>query len=125
MTATDSSAPSTPTARARSLAWWLAPTGILAVLAIGVLWALPRPAQACIAIYPTPPECLTGGDPSGVVPFLVLIVLVYAAIVTCALLVPVGRRALVLGLLSGALGLVVLVGIATTLAGAAAPVYYY
>ncbi len=124
MTATDSPAPDT-TARRRSLAWWLAPTGILAVLAIGVLWALPRPAQACIMIYPTPPECLTGGDASGVIPFLVLIVLAYAAIVTCALLVPPHRRALVLGLLTGALGLLVLVGVASTLAAAAAPGYYY
>jgi hypothetical protein len=126
MTAIDNSAPAgTATARPRSLAWWLVPTGILAVLAIGVLWSLPRPAQACIAIYPTPPECLTGGDPSGVVPFLVLIVLVYAAIVTCGLLVPPHRRALVLGLLAGGLGLVILVGVATTLAASAAPVYYY
>ena len=120
MTSTDQ-----PTAAGtRSVAWWLLPTGILALLAIGVLWALPRPAQACIAIYPTPPECLTGGDPSGVIPFLVLIVLVYAAIVTSALLVPAHRRALVLGLLTGALGLLVLIGVASTLAAAATPVYY-
>lgn len=111
-------------ARSRSLAWWLAPTAILAVVAIGALWALPRPAQPCIAIYPPPPECATGGDPAGVIPFLVLIVLLYAAIVTCALLVPVARRALVLGILSGALALVILIGVAVTLAVASPPIYY-
>jgi len=121
MTTTDSPTPVRP----RSLAWWLAPTGVLAMLAIGVLWALPRPAQVCIMIYPTPPECLTGGDPSGVIPFLVLIVLIYAAIVTSALLVPAHRRTLVLALLTGALALVILIGIATTLAAASGPVYYY
>lgn len=125
MTATDSTAPDSAAAHPRPLAWWLVPTGILAVLAIGVLWALPRPAQACIAIYPAPPECLTGGDPSGVIPFLVLIVLAYAAIVTCALLVTSHRRTLVLALLSGALGLVVLVGLAATLAAGSTPDYYY
>ena len=124
MTATDRPAPESAV-RSRSVAWWLVPTGVLAVLAIGILWALPRPGQACIAIYPTPPECLTGGDPSGVIPFLVLIVLVYAAIVTCALLVPAARRTLVLGLLSGGLALVILVGVATTLAAASGPQYYY
>ncbi len=130
MTATDDTAPATPSptpaaARPRSLAWWLVPTGILSVLAIGVLWALPRPAQVCIMIYPTPPECLTGGDPSGIIPFLVLIVLVYAAIVTCALLVPARVRTLVLGLLTGALGLVILVGVLVTLAAASNTGYYY
>jgi hypothetical protein len=114
-----------PTPDRRALLWWLLPTGVVAVLAIGILWSLPRPAQVCIAIYPPPPECLTGGDPTGVIVFLVLIVLVYAALVTCALLVPARRRTLVLGLLSGALALVILVGVATTLAaGTAGPVLY-
>lgn len=111
--------------RARSLAWWLAPTGVLAVLAIGILWAIPRPAQVCIAIYPPPPECATGGDPSTVIPFLVLIVALYAAIVTCALLLPARLRPLVLGLLTGALGFVFLVGLAVTLAAASGPTYGY
>jgi hypothetical protein len=112
-------------ARPRSLAWWLAPLGIAALVAIGILWALPRPAQACIAIYPAPPECATGGDPSTVIPFLVLIVALYAAIVTCALLIPARQRPLVLGLLAGALGLVFLVGLATILAAAQPTPYYY
>jgi hypothetical protein len=112
-------------ARPRSLAWWLAPTGVFAVVAIGVLWAIPRPAQMCIMIYPPPPECATGGDPSTVIVFLVLIVALYAALVTCALLVPERLRLLVLGLLSGALGLVFLVGLAATLAASAGPTYYY
>jgi len=117
--------PAPTPARQRSLAWWLAPTGVLAVIAIGVLWAIPRPAQACILIYPAPPECATGGDPSTVIAFLVLIVAIYAAIVTCALLIPARLRALVLGLLSGALGLVILIGLAATLAASAGPTYYY
>lgn len=111
-------------ARPRSIAWWLAPAGVFALLAIGVLWAIPKPASVCIAIYPPPPECAVG-DPSTVLPFLVLLVLLYAALVTCALLVPARHRALVLGLLSGALGLVALVGLAVTLAAATpSPVYY-
>jgi hypothetical protein len=119
--ATTAPAPS----RDRSLAWWLAPTGVFAVVAIGILWAIPRPAEACIAIYPPPPECATGGDPSTVIAFLVLIVALYAAIVTSALLVPPRLRVLVLGLLAGALGLVFLVGLAATLAVSAGPNYYY
>jgi hypothetical protein len=120
---TEAAAP-TP-ARHRSLAWWLAPSGVLALVAIGVLWAIPRPAQACIMIYPPPPECATGGDPSTVIVFLVLIVAIYAAIVTCALLIPARLRALVLGVLSGALGLVILIGFALTIAAAQSPYYYY
>jgi hypothetical protein len=119
--ATTAPAPS----RDRSLAWWLAPTGVFAVVAIGILWAIPRPAEACIAIYPPPPECATGGDPSTVIAFLVLIVALYAAIVTSAFLVPPRLRVLVLGLLAGALGLVFLVGLAATLAVSAGPNYYY
>jgi hypothetical protein len=119
--ATTAPAPSRP----RSLAWWLAPTGVFAVVAIGILWAIPRPAQACILIYPPPPECATGGDPSTVIVFLVLIVALYAAIVTCALLVPARLRLLVLGLLSGGLGLVFLIGLAATLAASAGQNYYY
>jgi hypothetical protein len=118
-------APTDAPARPRSLAWWLVPLGIAAVAAIGILWAIPRPAQACILIYPAPPECATGGDPSTVIPFLVLVVALYAAIVTCALLVPARRRPLVLGLLAGALGLVFLVGLATTLSAAQQPYYVY
>ncbi len=111
--------------RHRSLAWWLAPTGLITVVAMGILWAIPRPAQACIMIYPTPPECATGGDPSTVIAFLVLIVALYAAIVTCALLIPARLRPLMLGLLSGALGLVILIGLAVTLAASQQPYYYY
>lgn len=118
-------APAPTPARHRSLAWWLAPTGVLTLIAIGVLWAIPRPAQACILIYPPPPECATGGDPSAVIAFLVLIVAIYAAIVTSALLIPARLRALVLGVLSGALGLVILIGLAATLAASAGPTYYY
>lgn len=111
-------------AQHRPIAWWLGPTGVLAVLAIGILWSLPRPMPMCPAIYPAPPECFVG-DSSGVLPFLVLIVLIYAAIVTCALLVPAHRRTLVLVLLTAALALLTLVGIATTLAAAPpGPIYY-
>lgn len=110
---------------ARSLAWWLAPLGAFAVIAIGILWAIPRPAEACIMIYPAPPECATGGDPSTVIAFMVILVALYAAIVTCGLLIPFARRPLVLGLLAGAMGLVFLVGLATTLAAAQQSVYYY
>lgn len=109
----------------RPLLWWLGPTGVFAVIAIGILWAIPRPAQACIMIYPPPPECATGGDPTTVIVFLVLIVALYAAIVTCALLIPARLRPLVLGLLAGALGFVFLVGLAVTLAASAGPTYYY
>lgn len=109
----------------RSLAWWLAPLGAFAVLAIGILWAIPRPAEACIMIYPAPPECATGGDPSTVIAFMVILVALYAAIVTCGLLIPARYRRLVLGLLAGAMGLVFLVGLATTLAAAQQSVYYY
>ena len=109
----------------RSLAWWLAPLGAFAVLAIGILWAIPRPAEACIMIYPAPPECATGGDPSTVIAFMVILVALYAAIVTCGLLIPAQRRPLVLGLLAGAMGLVFLVGLATTLAAAQQSVSYY
>lgn len=119
--ATTAPAPS----RQRSLGWWLAPTGVFAVVAIGILWAIPRPAQACIMIYPPPPECATGGDPSMVIVFLVLIVALYAALVTSALLVPARLRLLVLGLLSGALVLVFLVGLAATLAASTGQTYYY
>jgi hypothetical protein len=111
--------------RHRSLVWWLAPTGLLAVIAIGILWAIPRPAQVCIMIYPTPPECATGGDPTTVIVFMVLIVALYAAIVTCALLIPERLRPLVLGLLSGALGFAFLVGLAVTIAAAQQPYAYY
>lgn len=114
-------APESPTtgARRHALAWWLAPTGIFVLVAIGILWAIPRPAQMCIMIYPTPPECATGGDPSTVIPFLVLLVALYAAIVTCGLLLPARLRPLVLGLLSGGLGVVFLTGLATILAASA------
>jgi len=114
-----------PTARRRALTRWLAPTGLFTLAAIGILWAVPRPAQACIMIYPPPPECATGGDPSTVIAFLVALVALYAALVTCALLLPARRRPLVLGLLTGALGLVFLVGLATTLAAAgSSPLFY-
>ena len=118
-------APETTPPPPRSLAWWLAPLGVFAVVAIGILWAIPRPAQACILIYPAPPECATGGDPSIVIPFLVLLVAFYAAIVTCALLLPARLRPLVLGLLAGGMGLVFLIGLATTLAAGQQPVPYY
>ncbi len=97
---------------------------MFAVVAIGILWAIPRPAEACILIYPAPPECATGGDPSTVIPFLVLIVGLYAAVVTCALLIPVRLRPLVLGLLAGGMGLIFLIGLATTLAAAQPQIYY-
>src|SRR5688500_15544162 len=120
---TATTAPAPP--RHHPLLWWLAPAGVFAVVAIGILWAIPRPADACIAIYPPPPECATGGDPTTVIVFLVLIVALYAAIVTCALLIPARQRPLVLGVLSGALGLVFLIGLATALAASAGPTYYY
>lgn len=113
----------TPPAR-RSLAVWLVPLGLLALAAIGILWAIPRPVRFCPAIYPAPPECAAGGDPSTVMPFLVLIVLLYAAIVACGVLVPARRRALVLGLLAGGLGLVFIVGTMVALGAANGPVYY-
>lgn len=106
-----------PAAPARPLVWWLVPTAILALGAIGTLWALPRPAGVCPAIYPAPPECFTGGDPSGVIPFLVVIVFLYAAIVTCGVLLAPSRRPLVLGLLTGGIGLVFLIGLAVALNG--------
>lgn len=122
MSTVDSPAPPA----ARPLAWWLVPTGVLALVSIGILWALPRPLQACPAIYPAPPECFAGADyPSAVIPFLVLIVFAYAAIVACAVLVPPRRRPLVLGLLSGAIGLLLLVGVAATLNAANGPVVVY
>ncbi|MEO8528118.1 MAG: hypothetical protein ABI435_03480 [Pseudolysinimonas sp.] len=109
----------------RRRAVWLAPAGLFALAAIGILWALPRPASVCPAIYPAPPECAASADSSVVLPFLVLIVFVYAAIVACTLLVTTRWRPLVLGLLLGALGLVFLIGIATVLSAANGPVIYY
>ena len=114
-----------PARTPRSVAWWLTPLGVFAVVAVGILWAIPRPEQLCPLIYPAPPECATGGDPSAVIPFLVLIVALYAAIVTCALLIPARLRPLVLGLLAGGLALVFLVGLATSLAAGSAPTIYY
>lgn len=107
----------------RSLLTWLLPTGLFALVAIGILWALPRPSVPCIAIYPPPPEC-AAGDTSVIIPFLVLIVLLYAAIVACALLLRRGRG-VVLGLLSGALGLVAAVGVLSALTAASGPVSLY
>jgi hypothetical protein len=106
----------------RSAWFWALPTGLFTLAAIGVLWALPRPTPPCIAIYPAPPECAVG-DASIVIPFLVLLVVVYAAIVACAVLVT-RSRTLVLGILSGALGLVFLIGIATVLGATSGPIYY-
>ena len=114
----------TPVAPAQSNIFWLLPTGLFALAAIGILWALPRPASACIAIYPAPDECAIG-DTSVVIPFLVLIVFAYAAIVACAVLVT-RSRTLVLGILTGVLGLLFLIGLATVLAAAnPGPLYYY
>lgn len=112
-----------PAPTRRTTLAWLLPTGLFALLAVGILWALPRPAVPCIAIYPPPPEC-AAGDTSVVIPFLVLVVLIYAAIVACALLVT-RARTLVLGLLSGALGLVAVIGVFAVLAAASGPVYLY
>ena len=115
--------PAPVAAPARSNVFWLLPTGLFALAAIGILWALPRPASACIAIYPAPPECAIG-DTSVVIPFLVLIVFLYAAIVACAVLVT-RSRTLVLGILTGALGLLFLIGLATVLGAATTgPIYY-
>lgn len=111
-----SDSPATPGPSARSLALWLAPAGALTLLAIGILWAIPRPAPVCIEIYPVPPECLTGGDPSTIMPALVLLVLGYAALVASALLVRGRFRALVLGLECGVLALVFLIGLLAALA---------
>lgn len=114
----------TPTRRPWPLTAWFTAAGLLALAAIGILWALPRPAQVvCPAIYPVPPEC-TDLAPAAVLPFLVLIVLLTAAIVACGLLVPVARRALVLGILVGGVGVVFLVGLATALS-AASPGYSF
>ncbi len=107
----------------RSLLLWLLPTGLFALAAVGILWALPRPAVPCIAIYPPPPEC-AAGDTSVIIPFLVIIVLLYAALVACALLVT-RARTLVLSLLTGALVLVFAVGVLTALSAASGPVYLY
>jgi hypothetical protein len=103
---------------------WLLPSGLFALAAIGILWALPRPVAACIAIYPAPDNC-GAGDTSVVIPFLVLIVFAYAAIVACALLVT-RPRGVVLGILTGVLALVFLIGLATVIAAAdPGPIYYY
>lgn len=107
-----------------SLVWWLTLPGVLAVAAIGILWAIPRPTQACIMIYPPPPECSAGGDASRVVPFLVVIVLLYAAIVTSAVLLRSERRPVVLGLLTGAIGLTLIVGLAVTLNATGSGIVY-
>jgi len=116
---TSVSAPAT-----RSNVLWLLPTGLFALAAIGILWALPRPATPCILIYPAPPECAVG-DTSVVIPFLVLIVVAYAALVACAVLVT-RPRGVVLGILTGVLGLLFLIGLATVLAAAdPGPIYYY
>jgi len=116
--------PTTAAAPTRSNVFWLLPTGLFALAAIGILWALPRPASACIAIYPAPENCGTG-DTSVVIPFLVLIVFAYAAIVACAALVT-RPRALVLGILTGVLGLLFVIGLATVLAAASpGPVIIY
>ena len=115
--------PTNTAAPTRSNVFWLLPTGLFALAAIGILWALPRPASACIAIYPAPEECGVG-DTSVVIPFLVLIVFAYAAIVACAVLVT-RPRALVLGILTGVLGLLFLIGLATVIAAASpGPIYY-
>jgi hypothetical protein len=106
----------TPAAPSRANALWLLPTGLFALAAIGILWALPRPVTPCIAIYPIPPECAVG-DTSVVIPFLVLIVLLYAAIVASAVLVT-RSRAVVLGILTGALGVLFLIGLMTVLIAA-------
>lgn len=107
----------------RSHVLWLLPTGLFSLAAIGILWALPRPVSACIAIYPAPKECAVG-DTSVVIPFLVLLVFAYAAIVACAVLVT-RHRTLVLGILSGALVLLFVIGLATVLAAASpGPIYY-
>lgn len=104
--------------------WWLLPSGLFSLLAIGILWALPRPIAPCIAIYPPPEDC-GASDTSVVLPFLVLIVFTYAAIVACALLVT-RPRGVVLGILTGFLGLLFLIGLVTVLAAAdPGPVYYY
>jgi hypothetical protein len=114
----------TPTTPARSNVLWLLPTGLFALAAIGILWALPRPVSACIAIYPAPENC-GAGDTSVAIPFLVLIVFAYAAIVACAVLVT-RPRGVVLGILTGVLGLLFLVGLVTVLAAAdPGPIYYY
>jgi len=106
--------PAAPTARSNVL--WLLPSGLFALAAIGILWALPRPVAACIAIYPAPDNC-GAGDTSVVIPFLVLIVFAYAAIVACALLV-IRPRGVVLGILTGVLALLFLIGLATVIAAA-------
>lgn len=115
--------PAAPTVPSRSNVLWLLPTGLFALAAIGILWALPRPVSACIAIYPPPESC--GGDTSVVIPFLVLIVFAYAALVTCAVLVT-RARVVVLGILTGVLGLLFLIGLATVVAATdPGPIYYY
>lgn len=113
-----SDSPATAAPSARSIALWLAPAGILTLLAMGILWAIPRPAPVCIEIYPVPPECLTGGDPTVIMPALVTLVLVYAALVASALLVRGRHRSLILGLECGALGLVFLIGLFAALSAA-------
>ena len=41
-----------PAVSPRSNVFWLLPTGLFALAAIGILWALPRPATPCLLIYP-------------------------------------------------------------------------
>lgn len=117
-------APAVPAvpAKGRSLLAWLLPSGLLTLAAIGILWALPRPPMPCIMIYPAPPEC-ANGDTSVVMPFLVILVLLYAALVACAVLLTKARP-LVLGLLTGALGLTFLVGLVAVLSAASRVIYY-
>lgn len=100
-----------------ALTRWIIPAGIGLLLAIGVLWAIPVD-RICIAIDPPPPECRHAAASGPALVGSVLLVFGYAALVVCALLLPGRRRPLVLGILSGALGVVFLVSLLAALAGA-------
>lgn len=106
-----------------ALARWIIPAGVGLLLALGVLWSIPV-ERYCAAIYPPPPECAGPAASGPALVGSVILVFGYAALVVCALLLPARLRPLVLGILSGVLGLVFLVTLLAVLNGGG-PVYPY
>ena len=100
---------------------WLFPTGLFALLAIGLLWAI-RPND-CVELYPNGCQAVSTDSPA-IIAGGILIAL-YAAIVTVALTV-FGRphRTVVLWLLTGALVLVFLIGLLVSLSTSSGPIPY-